>query len=261
MKIKVLAENTACNEHFSCEHGLSLYVEAERKILFDSGQTNLFSDNAKTMGIDLTQIDFAVLSHGHYDHSGGMLKFAEINEKAPIYINKNAFGEFYNGTEKFIGIDKKLADTNIVLTGESFRITDNIELFTCNTERALYETQSIGLNELKDCNFLQDSFLHEQYMLINDKGRKILFSGCSHKGILNIIEWVKPDVFIGGFHLVKLDPQADGKNQLDMIAEKLLKTDCTYYTCHCTGIEQYKYLKEKMQDKLTYISSGYEFEI
>ncbi|MBO5230600.1 MAG: MBL fold metallo-hydrolase [Clostridia bacterium] len=72
MIVKVLCENTSLCDSFGCEHGLSLYIESgERKILFDMGQTNLFEANAEKLGIDLAEIDFAVLSHGHYDHSGG----------------------------------------------------------------------------------------------------------------------------------------------------------------------------------------------
>ncbi len=262
MKINVLAENTAINDSLTSEHGLSLYIETDKnKILFDSGQTDAFAENAEKIGVDLTSVDFAVLSHGHYDHGGGMLKFTQINNTAPIYINKNAFGEYYNGTQKFIGIDKELKTKNIILTDDAFKISDKIELFTCNDKNPDFSNDSAGLNELKNGEFVQDGFEHEQYMLVIENGRKILFSGCSHKGILNIVEWVKPDVFIGGFHLVKLDPGTDGKEKLEYIARKLLENNCRYYTCHCTGLEQYDYLKNLMKDKLEYISTGREFEI
>jgi len=261
MKIKVLVENTTIKDRLIPEHGLSLYIETENsKILFDSGQTVAFAVNAEVMGVDLKTVDFAVLSHGHYDHGGGLLKFSEMNNTAPIYINKNAFGEYYNGTQKFIGIDKTLKTKNIILTDDVFKVSGDVELFTCNGRKAVSDNDSAGLNEFKNGDYAQDSFCHEQYMLINDKGRKILFSGCSHKGILNIIEWVKPDVFIGGFHLVKLEVDND-KEKLERIANELLKLNCKYYTGHCTGTEQYDYLKSLMKDKLEYISTGCEFDI
>ena len=71
------------------EHGLSIYVETDRhKILFDSGQSNAFIKNAETLGINLEEIDTAVLSHGHYDHSGGWKGFLEVNQKAEIYMQR-----------------------------------------------------------------------------------------------------------------------------------------------------------------------------
>ena len=101
MIIKALTENTSKNENIFSEHGLSLYIETENhKILFDMGQTDLFYKNAQTMGVDLRAVDVAVLSHGHYDHGGGLKKFLEINSTAPVYLSRFAFGDYYNGSEK-----------------------------------------------------------------------------------------------------------------------------------------------------------------
>ena len=98
MKIISLVENTSVNEEIKAEHGLSLYIEAKKhKILFDMGQTTLFLENAGKLGIDLSQVDVAILSHGHYDHGGGLEKFLEINKKAYVYVNQYAFDAYYNG--------------------------------------------------------------------------------------------------------------------------------------------------------------------
>ena len=87
MKLTVLMENTTCREDLVCEHGLSLYIEANgQRILFDAGQTGAFADNAEKMGVDLTKIDLCILSHGHYDHGGGLKRFLEINDHAKVYI-------------------------------------------------------------------------------------------------------------------------------------------------------------------------------
>lgn len=99
MRITCLIENTASDEKFIAEHGLSLYVETDKaKILFDMGQSDAFVSNADKLGINLSDVDLAILSHGHYDHGGGLRKFLDINKNAPVYINRYAFEPRYNGT-------------------------------------------------------------------------------------------------------------------------------------------------------------------
>ena len=72
MKLTVLMENTTVREDLTAEHGLSLYIEANgKRILFDTGASATFADNAEKLGIDLSQVDLCILSHGHYDHGGG----------------------------------------------------------------------------------------------------------------------------------------------------------------------------------------------
>ena len=101
MTITSLLENTAARAGIAAEHGLSLYIEtATRRILFDMGQTDLFARNAEALGIDLSRVDLAILSHGHYDHGGGLAAFLEINQTAPVYLTEAAFLPHYNGTQK-----------------------------------------------------------------------------------------------------------------------------------------------------------------
>ena len=102
---------------------------------------------------------------------------------------------------------------------------------------------------------MQDEFLHEHYLMIEENGKRILISGCSHKGILNIMSWLQPDVLIGGFHFMKLDPVND-RSALKNAAETLMNHPAEYYTCHCTGAEQYEILKEWMGNRLCYLSGG-----
>ena len=258
LKISVLSENTTNVDGIFPEHGLSLLIETEEKhILFDAGQSGLFVDNAICMGIDLGRVDIAVLSHGHYDHSGGFNKFLEINKKAKIYVNENAFKDYYNGTEKYIGIDDELKTSNrLVVTGDEYVIDTNLKLFTENNENREFLSNSDGLNIKEGNCFCQDNFNHEHYLEIFENGKKYLFSSCSHKGVLNIEKWFQPDYFIGGFHISKLNPDTDDKHILDNIANELLNYSTRYYTGHCTGVDQYKYLKSIMGDKLEYISAG-----
>ena len=115
MRIVTLIENTSCQASLCCEHGLSLYIETgKHRILFDAGQTGAFADNAEKLGIDLRTVDLAVLSHGHYDHGGGLKRFLEINHTAPVYLSRNAFGAYYNGTQKYIGLDSAIVVGAIV---------------------------------------------------------------------------------------------------------------------------------------------------
>jgi len=253
MKITSLLENTACSSSVSAEHGLSLYIETKKhKILFDMGQTALFADNAEALGVDLSEVDIAVLSHGHYDHGGGLERFLEINSKAPVYINRDAFLPHYNGTEKYIGLDTSLADSNrIIFTDDEYKIDDSLTLFFCNGKERKHRLGGGELTEKVGEEFIPDDFRHEQYLLIEENRRRILISGCSHKGILNIVEWFTPDVLVGGFHFSKLPLD----NTLAAAAQILDTYPTEYYTCHCTGIEQYGFMKQYMK-RLNYLACG-----
>ena len=253
MKITALTENTPFNDNISAEHGLSLYIETEKhNILFDMGQTSLFAENAKKLGIDLTKVDIAVLSHGHYDHGGGLTEFLKINKTAPVYINRYAFGDYYNGTEKYIGLDKSLQnEERIVFVDEILEIDDELCLYSCNNKIQNHYLGSFGLNMKCDGKFMPDEFKHEQYLLINENGKRVLISGCSHKGVMDITEWFEPDVLVGGFHYSKLELDEKLKEYAAVLASH--KTD--YYTCHCTGLEQYNFMKKYMP-QLSYLSCG-----
>ena len=244
MKITTLLENTTKRSDLQAEHGLSLYIETDsRKILFDMGQTDLFAKNAKTLGIDLSEADIAVLSHGHYDHGGGLRKFLEINRRAPIYMSPYAFLPHYNGSEKYIGLDTSLAnDPRIIFTDDIYEIDSSLCLFSCNDRERKYDFDHFGLFEMKDGSPVPDGFRHEQYLLIEENGKRILFSGCSHKGILNIMDWFAPDILIGGFHFSKI-PLGE---ELENMAKTLARYPTVFYTCHCTGSEQLDFMRQYM---------------
>jgi len=252
MRIVCLCENTANSADIEAEHGLSLYIEANGvKVLFDMGQTELFARNAKRLGVDLSAVDIAVLSHGHYDHGGGLPHFLEINKKAPVYVNPHAFGEHYNGTEKYIGLAPALkGDRRFIYTCDGMKIADGMTLYLPEGRQKPYPFGAYGLTRKEDGGFIPDEFRHEQYLQIEEKGRRVLFSGCSHNGVANIAEWFSPHVLMGGFHFSKI-------TDADELAVKAaqMKTDCFYYTCHCTGAEQYRELKGKLPC-LEYLSCG-----
>jgi len=262
MKITVLMENTARGNLLS-EHGLSLFIETEHhKILFDAGETDGFWKNAESLGVDVASADLAILSHGHYDHGGGMVHFLERTEGIPLYINENAFCPAYSEGEKFIGLDASLADhPRVIKTGEELVIDEELILCTCNDRARSYPSYGQGLTREIAGEQREDDFIHEQYLLIKEHGKRVLISGCSHKGIENIMEWLHPDVLIGGFHFMKLDPEGEGREDLIRAAENLSAHTTSYYTCHCTGEAPYAFLKARMGEKLHYIAAGDVIEL
>ncbi len=258
MKITALMENTTKQSNIFSEHGLSLYIETtDHKILFDMGQTELFYKNAGTLGIDISLVDIAILSHGHYDHGGGLKKFLEINKKAKVYVSPLAFESYYNGSGKYIGLDTSLKGESRLVYIENEKIIDtSLSVFSKNSKKRPNFIGHFGLTKKVEDELVSDDFEHEQYLLINEDKKRVLISGCSHKGIIDIVNWFDPDVLVGGFHISKITD----RDKLDNIAAALSDHNTKYYTCHCTGEAQYEYLKSKMKN-LDYLSCGKTIEI
>lgn len=257
MKITVLMENTAAREGLQTEHGLSLYIETgAHRILFDAGQSGGFVDNGEKLDVDLAGVDVALLSHGHYDHGGGFRRFLEINPTAKFYVNHLAFRPHFNATGKPIGLEPSLRETGRVsFVSEALEIGPGLILYpgseTCPPE------SSAGLRVLVEGSLRPDDFCHEQYLLVEEAGKRILFSGCSHRGVVNILERFCPDVFVGGFHTKEITcPET-----LASLARELERIPTVYYTCHCTGREQYDVMKGILGDRLDYLATGASLRI
>lgn len=252
MKITVLVENTSRRDDIVARHGLSLYIEARgRRILFDMGQDELFYENAVRLGIDLSAVDIAIISHGHYDHGGGLAKFIEINDTAPIYIHKAAFLPYYNGN-RYIGLDPALRESRrITLVDGDISIGGGLYLRGLDTP----PTAPTQLGRMVDGRIIPDAFDHEMYLMIEGE-KRVIVSGCSHKGIEAIAERFRPDVLIGGLHL--MDMPAD--DRLAALGRRLDASGCEYYTCHCTGYTQYEFLAKYIK-RISYLSSGDEIAI
>lgn len=254
MKLWVLTENIA-GPGFAAEHGLSLYIETGgRRILFDAGQSGVFADNAEKMGIDLRHVDLAILSHGHYDHGGGLFRFLELNTSAPIYLSRHAFEPHHNAQGKDIGLDPALlACQRLVFVDDQCSPAPGFRLFSCNAMDRPFPTDPFGLT----ANGQPEDFRHELYLMIEDEGKRILLSGCSHKGILNIAQWFSPDVLVGGFHFSKI-PLGDPR--LTAAARELRAHSTLYYTGHCTGQAQFDAMKLILGSQLHAIHAGDFFQ-
>lgn len=269
IKISVLTENT-CKEGFISEHGLSLLIESNGKtILFDSGQSDVFLKNSKKLNKDLNAVNLMVLSHGHFDHGGGIPFFIKENNKAPIYMEKEAFGNHYAkrpNKYEYIGLPPKLkGNERIRFTETEERIDSNTILFSGIPEIFEKPRSNEGLY-IKNSNgtLIPDKFNHEQNLLIKDSetGKTLLVTGCSHNGILNIVSHFYktygyyPNTVIGGFHLSSRSGGDASDTEIEEIGKALLATGSMYYTGHCTGEGPYKKLKNIMGKNIAYIHAG-----
>ena len=135
MKIQNLVENEQGKNGCLAEHGLSVYLETgKHKLLVDTGATDAFLRNAEFLGIDLKEVDILILSHGHYDHGGGILTFSKINPRARIYIREDAFAKYYHERElgtDYIGLDPVIRGLpQVVVVGGDLRLDEELYLFT-----------------------------------------------------------------------------------------------------------------------------------
>jgi len=265
LKIVTLVENTCGNEACIAEHGLSLYIETEKhRILADAGQTDAVVRNAEQLGIDLSEVDTVVLSHGHYDHSGGLIPFSKINSRARIFMQRTAAEPHYNG-DRYIGIDPSL----IILPGMTLidgdmKIDEELSVFSGVTGRRLFPKENSKLSVLRNGEKIPDDFIHEQFLVITNGCEKWLISGCAHNGILNILDRYRelygsfPDYVITGFHMMKKTGEYDDDEKAAIVktAEELSGTDTVFYSGHCTGIPAFEIMKEIMGDRLIALHSG-----
>ncbi|NLB56684.1 MAG: MBL fold metallo-hydrolase [Lentisphaerae bacterium] len=274
MIIKTLVENTSVSEDYGSQHGLSLYIETnDKKFLFDVGASELFFENAKKMDVNISDIDFLIISHGHYDHGGGLKDFLEENKAADIYLHGKAFEKHFdlrdNGELHYIGLEKSLVQNRrFILTSDRFFINKGIWVFSNIVQIEPLPASNKGLLAEQNGQIIDDTFAHEQNLVIEEDGRTFLLTGCAHNGIVNILKYFytltgrMPDYVIGGFHLYNHSKKQDeSPDVVDKIGLFLLETNAQYYTCHCTGIESYERLKTVMGDRINYLSTGSNIEI
>jgi len=244
VKIVTLIEDTKISEpkDIVAAHGMSLYIERNgQRILFDMGPSSQFIRNSEKLGVDLKKVDMAIISHAHMDHIGGLASFLWINKKANIYLSRNALKN-----SDFRALCSKM-------DGETFNRISFVDNSTEISQDVFILTKIEGRYPIRD------RVDHETVLVIKNNNKLIIFSGCSHGEIFNIIGTVTrtfPNIYvravIGGFHLT-----GTAKYSVEQIGKEVLKYPIMkIYTCHCTGVENYGILKTILGVKIEYISTG-----
>ncbi len=277
MIITILIENTKTDDSIglTAEHGLSLHISlGERNILFDTGASDAFSRNAEKLGIDLSSVDAAVLSHHHYDHSGGLRRFFALNQHAPVYLKKPPDGELYFKSrllpKRYIGLNRDLFTVHsgrFVFVDQLTEILPDVYLFT-DIGTAYPKPKGNKYLYVKGITgWRLDSFSHELTMAIREKDDLVIFTGCAHNGVLNMIDTVENKFsgipikgLVGGFHLIglpKANVEADSEAAMQKVANTILNHEIRMvYTGHCTGPKAYVVLKSVLGEKLKPLHTG-----
>jgi 7,8-dihydropterin-6-yl-methyl-4-(beta-D-ribofuranosyl)aminobenzene 5'-phosphate synthase len=293
MKISIMIEDSKLTDSLVNEFGLSVHISANGKnILMDTGTTGAFVKNAEPLGIDLKDIDYAIISHSHYDHGGGLEVFLKANEKAKIYLKEGAREDYYaNITAKlssfmtfflhpligrskkvsrYIGLNKKLFDEypdRFVFLNSFTELSEGIFILTDIPKKFSISKGNMFLLEEKGGRLQRDEFKHELVLVVKEDDGLVIFTGCGHSGVLNMVDAVKtsfPDApikaVVGGFHL-KLKPMKDSasgtKDEIEAIAKSLVDQNVgKVYTGHCTGKEAYDFMKNVLADNLGRIQTG-----
>lgn len=282
MKITVIVDNNQnpLRPELRAEHGLALLIDVgEVRILFDTGASDVLSKNAKLLGLDLTTVSAVVLSHGHFDHGGGLAAFAAINGEARIYVGQGALDKHYikaiGPMKKSIGVDKALT---VAIAGRIIVVNSHIEIaegvFLLSQIRPAGRMPSDRRLFYKDTveGIQQDDFAHEMMLVIEEKNELVLFTGCSHNGIMNMIEVAQKTfpgklikAVIGGFHLTNpiTKKLVETQDYIKLIGRALAenKSIQKVISGHCTGKPAFGLLKEEMKEKLNQIEVGMQMEL
>jgi len=280
MKITTLVENYLYeekNERLKPQHGLSLYIELENKvILFDAGKDDLFYENSKILGKDIAKVDYLVLSHAHYDHVGGLEKFLGINKKAKIIVNKNVTEKVYSkrlGNYKYIGIPINLVLENLgrfIFVEEEYKLDEKINFIINKNHIGDSLKGNSHLYKKVESEYKLDDFDHELIMVIEEeKDKLVVFTGCSHSGVLNMVKSVEDKYpeksiigLVGGFHLQDnvTKKLIEPVERVEDLGNKLKKIP-QIYTGHCTGKEGFKVLQKILGNQIKEFHTGKIFKL
>jgi 7,8-dihydropterin-6-yl-methyl-4-(beta-D-ribofuranosyl)aminobenzene 5'-phosphate synthase len=283
MLVKILVDNIAsdgCAAPLCGEWGLSVYIEFEgRRYLLDAGASRQFARNAAAIGIDLSKVDSAILSHAHYDHANGLPEFFHINEKATCFMRQGVaencyhthrlFGPFayheYIGIRK--GALKRFADRIRFVEGDS-QIAPNVYLVPHKDSVVSPETRAdiaraAGLSIKENGRYRYDSFDHEQSLVFDTPKGLFVMNSCSHAGADNIVKEIEATfpgkkifAILGGFHLYRYPD-----DRVRAFAERLRELDVQQiYTGHCTGNRAFEILHDVLGKRAHQMFTGMTME-
>ena len=258
IRIRTLVNNEM-PEPLLAEHGLSLWIEyAGKNILFDTGQSDILIANANTLNIDLAKTDIIILSHGHYDHTGGLAHVLNIATQAKIYLHPQACKKRYSCHEdkpvRDISIPKPTADNlnklhdRICYTDKHMTIHEKINITGQIPRNTAFEDTG-GPFFLETDKKHKDLIEDDMAMYINTPKGIVVIVGCAHSGIINTLDHIcsitrqnKIYAVIGGMHLSKASP-----NRIDQTLTALENYNIEkLFPMHCTGSESAKIIKHKL---------------
>ncbi|HGJ66004.1 TPA: MBL fold metallo-hydrolase [bacterium] len=273
MKIKTLVENTSNMSDLIAEHGLSFLIETENEsLIFDTGQGNALLHNISKMNIDLMKVNKIILSHGHYDHTGGLDKAISVFMDIAIYGHPDIFTKKYSRSkdrQRYIGIPfdkdyyremgiKWRLDSTPIQINEQIKTTGEIKRQTD------YENISDNLCVINNGIYDIDPLLDDLSLIVNtSKGISVIL-GCCHSGIINTLMQVKAMTndapiyaIIGGIHLIGASDE-----RISRTIDALTKFDIQKMAlCHCTGFKAMARLYSAFGDRLIINNVGMEIEL
>jgi len=261
MRIITLIENFVNGGNLQSEHGLSLYIETDRqKILFDTGQSGLFLQNALKLGISIENIDTLVLSHGHYDHAGGLYHFLERNKKANVFAKREVFDPKYRSDGTFNGIQKNddLLKNRLFYVDEITELDEEVFIIPNIPIHHPVDTHYNGFLKSINTEMVADKFDDELFMVLKQQNQINIITACSHRGITNICQTasdyfkLQTNLILGGFHMkdCTTEQYLHITHYLRMLQPKMLAI------CHCTGIEKFADFRCECESRLFYNFTG-----
>ena len=269
MRVTVLVDNVGTDD-LPGEWGLSLYIEHRGlRWMLDAGQSDLYLRNARTLGIDLSLVDHAVLSHAHYDHADGFKSFLAVNSRADLLVAAGA-GErcwkIKDGQWKYIGIAKGLlaqAGSRLRSIGRMTQAEEGVYLLP-HTAPGLDKAGLAEQMYLRDGGAaLPDDFSHEQSLVFETPRGLVAFNSCSHAGADVIVREIREALpgrhllaLIGGFHLYNKTA-----GQVQAFARRLADTGVEILcTGHCTGGDAFAILRKEMGERAVQFRTGLAME-
>ncbi len=260
MKVSVLTNDLSI-KGFDNEHGLSLYINTSKNnILFDTGQTTLYLKNAKKLNVDILNVDYIVLSHGHYDHMGGLIYFPKKNNVKEVVLHRDAFIEKFarDPQKRFNGVLYKKSDLSFLklLEFENFLEVDSNFYVISNIIHPIDQNKYYVRETLDD--------FHDELILVLEENNELtLFMGCSHYGVKYGIERIKKEFpnkkiknIFAGMHLINASDE-----EISNIGKYLNTLDFDLLVpLHCTGERAMKHFKKLYLDKCLLLQAGDEIK-